>query len=361
VRRIALAALLVACACAPPQPTPGPTIPVPAVQGRAIDRQMSRGQAATDGQTSRGQVAIPTAVAGLAAAASAPGPPGRPPQARPTDPRARLASALAPIVAGPVEVRLVVEHLVDGARFEHGANDSVPSASVYKLLLVHELLGRLERGELRADDELTIADVDALEDGGESVGDRLTVRQAIEATMGASSNRSAFALMRLIGRPQLNARLAELGLRRSSVPLLVGEIPLPGSPPLDPEYAVTSPADLAGLLRLIATGQTLSPASRAELFRLLALEETVEPLRQVLAPETVLAKNGWLPGVRNVAALIDTPTGTTIVAAFVDADTDAAAEATVAQIGLAVGQLYGVRPPPVDRPEAEGSAGLGPG
>jgi beta-lactamase class A len=232
--------------------------------------------------------------------------------------------------------------VASGTRFEHAATERAPSASVYKLFVALAVLERVDRAELSLDDELTIEAVDALEDGAESVGERLTVRQALATMMGASSNRSAFALLRLVGRARMNARLVELGLRQSTVPLLIGQSPLPGSPPLDRQYAVSAPADLAGLLRLIAAGQTLSPASRAAMRDLLALDEEIEPLRDALAPSAVFAKNGWLPGVRNVAALLDTPTGPVVVAAFVEADSDDAAHARIVQIGRALGQLYGV-------------------
>src|SRR5688500_13960439 len=160
--------------------------------------------------------------------------------------------------------------------------------------------------------------------------------------MGGSSNRAAFALLRLLGRAEVNARLVDLGLRRSSVPLLSGQRALPGSRPHDDEYAISAPADLAALLRPIATEQTLTPASRAELRRLLALEETVEPLVGTLPPGAVQVKHGWMPGVRNVAGFVETASGRRVVAAFVDAGTDAAAEARLADVGRALGRLYGI-------------------
>jgi beta-lactamase class A len=311
---------------------------------------------------------VPTAVAGVTAvrppdggaAALAPepspalGPNAVPPgpaegaAARPTevDPGQRLVAALRQPLDGPADLRLVVEHVASGARFEHEAAAPAPSASVYKLFVAHEVLERAGRGEVGLDDGLTIQAADALEEGWEAVGDRLTVRQALEAAMGQSSNRAAYALLRLVGRARLNARLVDLGLRRSSVPLLSGQRPLPGSPPLHDEYATSTPADLAELLRLVATGRTLTPESRAELRRLLALEETVEPLRRSVPSGTLFAKNGWLPGVRNVAALVDTPTGPVVLAAFAEAGDDPTAEAALAQIGRAVVEAYGRQPAP---------------
>jgi beta-lactamase class A len=322
VLRPALAALLLLVACAPPV-APPTTVPEP----------------------------VPTVVAGTTArpptprATSRPAPTQKPvPSPSPVDPAQALAAALTPLLAGPAEVGVVVEHVPTGARFAHRASQPAPSASVYKLFVAHEVLARVDRGELRLADQLTIQPSDALEDGWEDVGDRLTVRQALDTMMGDSSNRAAFALLRQIGRAQMNARLVEAGYRNSSVPLLAGQRALPGSPPHDDEYAVSAPADLAALLRLVATEQTLTPASRAELRRLLALEETVEPLRDALPSSAVFAKNGWLPGVRNVAALVDSPTGPVVLAAFVDARTDAAAEAKLVDLARAVARLYGVAP-----------------
>jgi beta-lactamase class A len=327
MRRAVLTLLVLLCACAPRLggvATPTAPAPFPTRAAHA------------------------TAVAGATVIAPPPRAPTRPPADSPApsptavDPTQVLAAALAPLVGGPARVGIVVEHVTSGARFEHAAAEPGPSASVYKLFVAHEVLTHVDRGVMSLRDGLTIEAVDALEDGWEDVGDGLTVRQALETMMGGSSNRAAFALLRLLGRAEVNARLVDLGLRRSSVPLLSGQRALPGSAPHDDEYAISAPADLAALLRLVATEQSLSPASHAELRRLLALEETVEPLRDALPSGAVLAKNGWMPGLRNVAGFVETPSGPLVVVAFVDAPTDAAAEAQLAAIGRALGRLYGV-------------------
>ena len=255
-----------------------------------------------------------------------------------------LAEVLAPLVDDYGErLGLVVESIESGARFERHAQRLFPSASVYKLAVAHEVLRQVDLQELSPDDRLTIEAADALEaePGDLAVGEVISVGRALEHMLGDSSNTAAYALMRMLGRPQLNAALADLGLPRTSVPVLASDAARPGPPPIDPQVAVTTPADMAHLLRLVATEQTLTPDSRAELHRLLALEEPGEPLGGVLPSGIeVWAKTGNLPGTTNMAGLIGTPGGAVIISVFTESVDPTEARATIAAIGRAVYHLY---------------------
>ncbi len=239
---------------------------------------------------------------------------------------------------------LVIKDLEGGARFEYDAQRPFVSASVYKLAVAYEVLRQVDLGNLSLDDLLTIEDGDTWEEepgGGLGPGDDVTVGMALESMMGLSSNSGAYALMRLVGRPQLNASLAALGLQQTSVPLLAGEAALPGSAPYDPEFAVTTPADMAHLLWLLETDRLLTPGSRQELERLLALEEPVDPLRQGLPPEVeVLAKSGSLEGANNTAGVIRTARGSVVVAAFTEAIDPGEAREMIASLGRLAYQLF---------------------
>jgi beta-lactamase class A len=241
----------------------------------------------------------------------------------------QAAQALAARVGEVLEERdgtygVVVEHLARGVRLEHNARRVFPTASVYKLPLAYEVLRQVDERHLALDDRLTIEPQDALEPepaGGPAPGDELTVREALRAMMSVSSNSASHALARQLGRQQFNAAMASLGLRETRLPL-------------DPEASsVTTAADMAHLLGLLAREQILSDDSRRELRQLLELREPLDPLPDAL-PEgtTVLSKTGNLERASNVAGLVVTPSGPISLAIF-DEDVDPGdARGTIAEL-----------------------------
>jgi beta-lactamase class A len=241
---------------------------------------------------------------------------------------------------------VVVEHVPTGERFEWNQDRTFPSASVYKLTVAYEVLRRAKARQVDLDEPLTIEPVDAVEaepELGLAVGEQVTVRQALEAMMSVSSNAAAYALMRRIGRVELNRSLAELGLRDTGVPLLRSDAndssADDGSGRLS---AVTTPADMAHLLRLLARDRLLDGPSRHELRRLLAFREDLDPLANSLPDDArVLAKVGNLERASNVAGLVDTPRGAVIICVF-DEDVDPGdARAVSGDIARAVYGLFG--------------------
>src|SRR5207302_7033987 len=130
------------------------------------------------------------------------------------------------------------------------------------------VLRKTEAGALQLDDQLPIEDADALEaepEGGVAPGETPTIREALAAMLSISSNAAAHAFLRTLGRHEFNLSLAQLGLNQTRVPELTGS-----DDDLSPTEAVTSAADMAHLLRVIASGQDLSSTTHNELLGLLA-------------------------------------------------------------------------------------------
>jgi beta-lactamase class A len=241
----------------------------------------------------------------------------------------RLVPRLEQILSGrPGRYGFVLEHLDRDERFALDDRHQFAAASTYKLALAYEVLRESGTGQVRLEEPLTIEADDAVEPepaGGLTVGQRVTVRRALEASMSVSSNAAGHALLRLVGRGQLNSNLARLGLGRTRVP------PDPGPfgiwrRVVGPDIATTTPGDMALLLRMLARGDLLDRSGQAELRRLLQFPETLDPLVNGLPPEaTVLAKVGNLEGASNVAGLVETPAGALLVSIYSqDVDPDEA-------------------------------------
>jgi beta-lactamase class A len=332
----------------PPAPTrPAPIVVVTRVAGVAATRP----SAASARPTAEARAtAEPTAASAANPDRTAPVGVPRPQLAAPSPAGQRLDAAIAAQLGsyaaeiGRDDVGVVVENVASGERFVHNGGRVFPSGSVYKLAVAWEVLRRVDAGELRLDDELTIESGDALEAepaGGVQLGERITVQHALDAMMSVSSNAAAYALLRQVGRSELNASLRRLGLQRTTVPLLNDPV-VPGGQALHPEWAMTTPDDMADLLRRLATDGVLTPRGRAELRRLLALVEPIDPLRDGSpAGSEVLAKIGSLEDATNAAGLLSTPRGPVVVSIFTTEVPPGRAHELIVDVARTVHRVYG--------------------
>jgi hypothetical protein len=104
---------------------------------------------------------------------------------------------------------------------------------------------------------------------------------------------------------------------------------------------MTTPGDMAQLLRLLERGELLDRAGQAELRRLLRIPESLDPLANGLLPDAVvLAKVGNLEAASNVAGLVETAGGALIVSIYSqDVDPDEARQ-LCGQLGRALYDFY---------------------
>ena len=237
--------------------------------------------------------------------------------AGPPDPRmADLAAQVDSLLEDQsAAYAVMLEWVPTHQRATRDADRKFQSASVYKIAVAYEVLNQVDRGQVGLDDQLSISDEDAVEvepDGGLGPEDQVSVWDALEAMMGVSSNSAAHALMRLVGRSEVNASMHGLGLQATHIPA-----------DDDPEgSATTSAADMAHLLALLADDRLLTPGSREHLRTLLAKPEDLDPLIACLPAGTeVLSKTGNHERASNIAGVVATPNGALIISVF-DEDVD---------------------------------------
>lgn len=228
---------------------------------------------------------------------------------------------------------VVVQDLATGARLAVNDRRVFPSASLYKLAVAWEVLRNADRGTINLDAALPITEEDAVEpepDGGVASGDAPTVREALAAMLTVSSNAAAHALLRVLGRHEFNAAMDQMGLADTRVPA-------DSADGIDsPSEAVTSAADMAHLLSMIALNQTLSPSAHDELVQLMGGGAPPDALRDTL-PDTVdvYDKTGNLADASNVSALLQSARGM-VALVVIDQGVDPGdARAMIAQIGQA--------------------------
>jgi len=126
---------------------------------------------------------------------------------------ARLAS----ITDGVVGMSAV--HMESNRRFSYHGTDRFPMASSFKVPIAVELLSRLDRGEIRLDQMVTIEPHDLHPGSGtlttlfSQPGVALSVRNLLELMLLISDNSATDVVLRLAGGPEsVTAKMRELGI-----------------------------------------------------------------------------------------------------------------------------------------------------
>jgi beta-lactamase class A len=211
--------------------------------------------------------------------------------------------------------------------YAHDADETIVTASLYKLALLAEAERRVDTGELHYGDTITIEDEDITEDGSfEPAGTELTLDEALEAMITISDNGTALALWHVLGAENINATLRALGINDFHVFESWGE-----------DDNTATPRAVGTLLTLLAKRQLISAAASDRMLARLGRQQINDRLPAGLPEGVVVAhKTGNLPGLTHDAGIIFTPFGPRVVVAMTwDAD-DAASYAFIANVASIV-------------------------
>jgi beta-lactamase class A len=225
------------------------------------------------------------------------------------DPRlqARLESVAASVSRG--QLAAVAIDLHSGATAGVDAQRAYPSASLFKLPIMLQVLAEEDAGRLNPDRAVEIRPEDWTDGSGvlqARVGDQLPVRELTRLMIQDSDNIAALALLDVVGVANTNALAARLGLQSTwLVDHRAGE---------DGEHT-TSAGDMAHLLVELATGQAVNQTVSEQALRLLELKQSVSWVGTDL-PFWVKVAHKWgdLPEARHDAALVFTPRGDYVIA-----------------------------------------------
>lgn len=211
--------------------------------------------------------------------------------------------------------------------YSHDANEPIITASLYKLALLAEAERRVEAGQLRYGDIITIADEDITEDGSfEVAGTELTLDEALEVMITISDNGAALALWHMLGAANVNATMRAAGVNDFHVFVEWGV-----------DDNVATPAAIGTLLTLLAKRELISAAASDRMVARLARQQIRDRLPAALPEGVVVAhKTGNLPGLTHDAGIIFTPSGPRVVVAMTWDAFDADAYAFIANVAATV-------------------------
>jgi beta-lactamase class A len=201
----------------------------------------------------------------------------------------------------------------------------VKTASTIKLAVMTEAFFQIKDGKLHLNDPITLQATDRV--GGSGIlqdmqpGLRLTLEDAITLMIVESDNTATNLVLDRVGVPNVNTRMASLGLTNTKV---FKKVFVPLSRPLTDEerefgFGVTTPNEMIKLLEMIHRRQILDATACERMLTIMKKQRDHDSMPRYLLTEpkvTIASKSGALDDVRNDVGLIYTPSGTIAFAAF---------------------------------------------
>lgn len=248
-----------------------------------------------------------------------------------------IASRIAALADGlGLEIGFAAEHLPTGRRVEINPKAVFPTASIYKVPVMMEVLRRIDAGELSYSDRLPLKEADKTLPTGVllTLNDELqpTLRDLMTLMIIISDNTATTMLLNLVGKQAVQDTMEALGCPDSTVTMTVHEMFLHAwALPLDRpvglaelrdtarsrqmdydsltfartrDNTVSTAADMTRLMALIGRGDAISPAVSKEALRIMGLTQTIDRIPRFLPYMTVANKTGTFRGLRNDCGII---------------------------------------------------------
>jgi beta-lactamase class A len=204
----------------------------------------------------------------------------------------------------PAAIALDVLDLNTGYVAGFNAAKSMPAASTIKVPVMVEVFAQLEDGRFDLQRRVTLLASDKDYGSGDlcdaSVGTSYPVSILLAKMIDVSDNTATNMLIRLVGRRNINRRMAELGLGRTHL----------GSDVRTESWTIretlrTSPADLVRLLMLMAKKELIDEWSSNEMIAILKADEFNTLIPEPLPPDVSVAhKTGSFDDTLNDAGIV---------------------------------------------------------
>ncbi len=256
-----------------------------------------------------------------------------PPRPTPDDGLASLIQSALPVANGTFGVAVL--DLETGRSAFVNADQRLPAASLFKLLVLYEYGRQKQAGLISGSDVLTVSDDDFEDDGVNTVGEpgaQVMAGTAAQLMITVSDNVAANVLATRLGLASINRAAADLGLQSSRIHTWLADDPVPPD-----ELNFTSARDMMLLLERIASGQAIDPDFSRQMLDLLLADEINDRLPAGLpAGVPVAHKTGDLDAVVNDAGIVYGPRSPFIIAVLAaDVEDRAAAAGTIRAIARA--------------------------
>ncbi|MCC6861019.1 MAG: serine hydrolase [Bryobacterales bacterium] len=212
--------------------------------------------------------------------------------------------------------------LEGGQRFHLNGDTVFPQASVIKIPVMVTLYEAARAGRLSLDDQVAVQPGELI-GGSQYLKPRLErgpasfpLRELIRGMIILSDNTATNKCIAAVGMEQVNRLMESLGFKNTRL----RRIMLDGAAASRDEENVSTPNEMAQLVRLIAEGQAVSPEASRQMLDI--MREVDGAFRQGLPLDTPVAvKTGAIPGSRSESGVIwvaGRPFVLSVMSAYID-------------------------------------------
>jgi len=200
---------------------------------------------------------------------------------------------------------LSIVDLTDGHKYLLHSNDVFPQASSIKICVLAELYRQAQQGKLKLTDLYTVNAADLVQDsdimGGLTPGvTQITLRDLATMMVAVSDNSATNVLIDHVGMESVNAFLSAQGLRDTRLRRKMMDLKAAG----EGRENVSTPNEMASLLKALYTGEILNKEMTADFFKVLSTHKDSWIPRDLPDDLKIANKPGALEGVRNDSGVI---------------------------------------------------------
>jgi len=218
------------------------------------------------------------------------------------------------------DIGIYIKSLRTGRIVAVNADSLFPTASIVKVPILVGVMDKIQKGDLRFDQDLVYKDsllyegVDIL--GSFKSGEKIALKKVIMLMMTTSDNTASLWLQSLAGTgSRINEILDSLGLKNTRV-----NSRTPGRESNRTAYGwgQTTPYEIGTLLEMIYRNKLISPAACERMMRCLGRNfwDENEALSQIPPYIEVFSKNGCVDAVRSEILLVNAPNNPYIFCIF---------------------------------------------
>ena len=226
-------------------------------------------------------------------------------------------------------IGLAARHIESGRSYDHNAEEVFEAASVIKIAILTEAMAAVREGRVDLGERWTMSPESRADGSGILLlldpGINPTWNDLLTLMIGPSDNTATNAWIERLGRENVNARMAEVGLPRIRLLAQIPSFSTRGAEPSawkDLRLGEVTPRDVADWMERVARGSMLDSESSAKIFAFLDKDPSrLRTARRFPSRALWAGKTGSMRGVRNDAGILRTSKGRFVLVVMTDRST----------------------------------------
>jgi beta-lactamase class A len=200
---------------------------------------------------------------------------------------------------------IAIKDLTSGKEFLLHGDEIMPQASSIKIAVLAELFVQAQHGKLKLTDEYVVRKEDLVSGSDIMMGltpgvTRLTLRDLATMMVAVSDNSATNVIIGRLGMENVNAMLAELGLKSTHLRRKMMDL----NAAAEGRENVSTPREMMTLLEAIYSGKLLNKEMTADFIKILSTHKESSVLQGLPDDAVAANKPGELEAVRNDSGIV---------------------------------------------------------